>query len=128
MTEPIPFSKYASRSPQGVLKKGLTRTAAKPDRKQGFAQVTEDMFPQFRPRDRLLLLILMRSGLVTTRRNGGWVQLPDVVIQPIGLLRRNRRSETVRHWVAAGVLETRLPGPGKALEYRLLPVAQWRHS
>jgi hypothetical protein len=128
MAETIPFSKYASRSPQGVLRKTVTRTAIKPDRRQGFARVTENMLPRFNLRDQLFLSVLMRSGLASSRRNSGWVQLPDVVLQQIGLVDRSIRSRIVRRLIAEGVLETRQPDPGKALEYRVRPVSNWRRT
>ena len=72
-----------------------------------------------------VLLLLMRSGLTSTKRQEGWVSLPKVAFQQIGLGDRFKRKDASRRLVRVGVVETRRPGPGASLEYRLLPVEQW---
>ena len=63
-------SKYASRSPIGMRKKAATKASNQPNRKQGFARVTEDMFQPFTvfggSAAGLVLVLLQRSGLRDT--------------------------------------------------------------
>jgi hypothetical protein len=127
-------SKYASRKADNLVdlakarRKATTKAFNDPNRKQGFARVPENMFIHFGrgAADRLLLVLLMRSGLVTTGRNGGWIALPQAALQQIALADRWRRGNAVHSLVARGVLETRKASPGAALEYRLRPVDQWQ--
>jgi hypothetical protein len=123
------FQKFAERSVQGVARKSATRALNRSSRREGFARVTQNMFPPLTeiwdPAIGLMLTLVQRSGLRSTRRGGGWTALPQTVFQQIGLADRRRRGEAVQRLVGRGVLETRTSSKGAALEYRLRPVAQW---
>lgn len=130
MTEDMkPFSKYASRSQQGISRKAATRAFKRPDRAQGFARIPEGQIPAFAKvwgaSLGLGLILLQRSNLRGVRQNDGWDVLPRVVLQHMGLENRDVRRRVVRRLVSQGVLEIRQPSPGTALEYRLRPVTQW---
>ena len=129
----VDWAKYAARSQGNLvdLAKARRQAAAKAPKqpKVRYARVTEDMFPALThmpgPSVGLVLLLLMRSGLTSTKRQEGWVSLPKVAFQQIGLGDRFKRKDASRRLVRVGVVETRRPGPGASLEYRLLPVEQW---
>jgi hypothetical protein len=110
-------------------RKTSTRTFQRPNRRQGFARITEDMFLPLSkhrgPAVMLVVVLVQRSNLRLTRSNGGWTQLPAIVLEQVGLSDRRRRAEAVKALVAQDVLETRTTGKGKALEYRLQPVTRW---
>jgi hypothetical protein len=110
-------------------RKAAAKAFRKPDRRQGFARITEDMVPLIAriagPATGLLLTMVQWSSKRFAQHNDGWVQLPAVVLGTIGLSDRRRRSVAVNTLVRLHALETRTTGYGKALEYRLLPVARW---
>ena len=122
-------SKYAARSPLGVIKKAATRAANQPSRKLGHARITEDVFPLLTkiwdPALGLLLAVSQHSGLYSSRANDGWVTLSKTVFQQLGLIDFRLRGKAVRRLVIHGILETRTSGRGASLEYRLRPVTQW---
>jgi hypothetical protein len=122
------WSKYAKRSEVGVRKRAASRSLAYPRRKQHFARVTEDMFaPLIRlygPSLGMHLALVMRASLPGTRRNGGWIVLPAVILTAIGA-NRQARARIVKRLVVQRVIVTRQASPGAALEYRLCPVEQW---
>jgi hypothetical protein len=125
-----PRSKYAvRRKPDNVVRLPEVRqkvvarneTATTGGRKPLYAYVPEAMFGLFDPRDGFLLVLLMRARLSRTRRNDGWIKVPATAFEKIGLANRFSRASIVRRLAADGVLETRRPTPGAALEYRLRP-------
>ena len=98
--------------------------AARPrvDRKERkeFAQVTPDQILLLADAgDRLLLILMMLSGRRTARRADGWLTVPGATFQKIGLEDSGNRRRAIRRLMAGGLPETRHPGPGMALEYRL---------
>jgi hypothetical protein len=110
-------------------RKALARAYRRPSRRQKYVNVPEDMFPMFAriggSTTGLLLAVLQWSGTRYAKAADGWVQLPNAVLETAGLSDRRRRWEATKTLVRWHVLETRTAGRGKALEYRLLPVAQW---
>jgi hypothetical protein len=123
------WSKFAERSAGGRRRKAVSETLARPNRKQCFARVPEDMFSPlvmlYGPSLGLVMALVMRARLADTRRSAGWVTLPSTMLAVLGLAERRARAGVVKRLVARGMLETRSPGPGMALEYRLHPVEQW---
>ena len=123
------WSQYAKRSAGGRRRKAVSEALARPNRKQCFARVPEDMFSPlvtlYGPSLGLVLALVMRARLASTRRNAGWITLPATTLAVLGLAERRSRAGVVKRLVARGMLETRSPGPGLALEYRLHLVEQW---
>ena len=116
-----------------LLHKAATKARAarearpKPRPKQEFARITADLFPLIakldKPAIQLLLVLVMLSGRRRARLSDGWLALPKAAFQPIGLEDRKARFRATSQLISYDVLETRQPGSGRALEYRLrLPV------
>jgi hypothetical protein len=98
--------------------------------KRGFARITEDMIPLMGslggPAVVLWMVCIMYSGRRRTIRAEGWMKLPGVVWQQVGLGDRAQRARATKRLIARDLVETRQATPGSALEYRLRPFALWK--